>query len=123
MLKYLPFNRKELLYCGLEKQEYESVRDIIIERNVSLVTKIAGAMIVLGFFFLGINALLGSDNLVAYWILVAGGLILCFWRLAKRDLKGIPALIYCFGPLITVYAYDLYHGVISVFFRQGLPVR
>ncbi|MBQ1547027.1 MAG: response regulator [Lachnospiraceae bacterium] len=109
MLKRLPINRSELLYCGLQKDEYLSIRDIIMERNINLVTKISGALILLGVFFLAVEAALGVDNLLAYYILIFGGIILSLWRFIQRDIKKhrTSSLFFCYAFILDIYAYGI----------------
>ena len=76
-MKKLGFLNKNLfLYCGLKKEEFDSIYTLIMERNVNLVAKTSVGIMILGVFFLTLNFFLGTDNLAAYWVLIIGGIIL-----------------------------------------------
>lgn len=106
-LRIKPFTKSNLWYCGLEKEEYERIEGQIMERNVHLVSRIAIAMVALGVLFIGINLLLQTDKLLPYWLLVVGGTLLMILHRGIRDVKSVPALIYCYALIIIVFAYGM----------------
>ena len=108
MKKQSYFSKNLFLYCGLEKEEFENVVPMIMERNVKLVSKCNVGVFLLGIVFVIINLFIRSeDNLLAYWILVVGGLTLCVFRLLKKELKGLSAYIYCHSMILIVLAFGM----------------
>ena len=100
------FDKKEYLYCGLEKDEFESIESRIMERNATLVSKVSVGVTILGILFLLLNAFLGSENLLAYWILVIGGGLCTVVGLAFHH-KNRFALLYGYALIIDVFLYGI----------------
>ena len=97
-------DRNEYLYCGLEKGEYERIEHRIMERNATLVSSVSYGVVALGILFLILNAFLGSENLLAYWILViGGGVCATIGRLLLKNDYGV--LVYCYALILIVFAY------------------
>lgn len=107
-MKKLGFLNKNLfLYCGLKKEEFDSIYTLIMERNVNLVAKTSVGIMVLGVFFLALNFLLGTDNLAAYWVLIVGGIILSLTGERIKNYAKITSLLYCYVFVLTVIAYGM----------------
>ena len=101
------FSKNLFLYCGLEKDEFNNIFPMIMERNVKLVSKCNIGVFLLGIVFIIVNSFVRSDNLLAYWILVAGGLGLCAFRILKKEIKGVSAYIFCYAMIIVVLAFGM----------------
>ena len=108
MKKQSFINKNLFLYCGLEKEEFENVVPMIMERNVKLVSKCNIGVFLLGIVFIIVTLFVRSeDNLLAYWILVVGGLTLCVYRLLKKEIKGVAAYIFCYSMILVVLAFGM----------------
>ncbi len=106
-MKTVPFTRSVLLYSGLQKEEYESVETMIMERNIRLVSKISVGIVALGLFFVVLDLILGIENIFPYSILIIGGSILFFIKEAVRDPKGRSAYLYCYALIVIVLLYGI----------------
>ena len=107
-MKKIGFLNKNLfLYCGLKKEEFESINTLIMERNVNLVAKTSIGVMILGIFFLALNFFLGTDNLLAYWVLIIGGLILSLIGKYIKNVTSLYALVYCYAFILTVILYGM----------------
>ena len=107
MKKFGFLNKDLFLYCGLKKDEFDSIYTLIMERNVNLASKTSIWLVILGVFFLTLNFLLRADNLIAYWVLIAGGVILTFLGKSIKNVRSIPALLYCYAFMLIVIAYGM----------------
>ena len=103
----LPINKNDILYCGLEKDEYLSVRDRIMQRNIRLTGRISVGIAVLGVLFLVINLILRIDNLMPYLILLIGGTLLRLIKPLIREEKRILSLCYCYAMILIVFTYGI----------------
>ena len=106
-MKTVPFTRSVLLYSGLQKEEYESVETLIMERNIRLVSKISVGIAALGLFFVVLNLILGIENLFPYSILIIGGSILFFMKEAVHEPTGRSAYFYCYALIVIVLLYGI----------------
>ena len=107
-MKKISFLNKDLfLYCGLKKDEFESINALIMERNVNLVAKTSVGVMILGVFFLALNFFLGTDNLLAYWVLIIGGLVLTVIGKHLKNYTSLYALLYCYAFILTVITYGM----------------
>ena len=95
-----------LLYCGIEKTEYQSVRELIWARNKRTVRITASLSAVLGAVFLVINLIRGVDVLLPYVFLTVGSLaILGVWVLIRnRDTVPLASLI-CYAEMGLMFVY------------------
>ncbi len=107
MSVFFPINKNDILYCGLEKDEYLSVRDRIMERNIRLTGRISIGIALLGLFFIVLNLILGIDKLLPYLILLIGGIILRAIRPLIHEEKRTTALLYCYAMILIVFAYGI----------------
>lgn len=104
MMKNRFFTKNDLLYCGLNKEEYESIESKIMDRNVGLVSKVSVGITLLGIIFFAINVAIGSSNLYAYWVLILGGIPAYFIR-SRAQKNSLMALIYCYYHIVIVFSY------------------
>lgn len=105
-MKLTWLDKNEYLYCGLRKEEYESIEKKIMERNVSLVSKVSVGVAFLGILFFVINALVGSQNLLAYYILMFGGLLVALGKRFAQ--KGtVSSVLYSYLLILFVFAYGI----------------
>ena len=107
MKKFGFLNKNLFVYCGLKKEEFNSIYTLIMEGNVSLASKTSIWLVILGVFFLVLNFLLGANNLLAYWVLIIGGLILTFIGRHIKTPRSISALLYCYAFILVVIAYGM----------------
>ncbi|MBR4168153.1 MAG: response regulator [Lachnospiraceae bacterium] len=107
MSVFFPINKNDILYCGLEKDEYLSVRDRIMQRNIRLTGRISVGIAVLGVLFIVINLVLRIDNYIPYLILMTGGLLLRILKPLIREEKRILSLCYCYAMILIVFAYGI----------------
>jgi len=105
---------KDFLFrCTLSREEYESVRPLVWERNqrtLGITSVLAASM---GLAFLLLNLLTGSGVLLPYLFLFCGSLLVyALQRLtAGRKIKELPVLLLCYGQMLMVCAYA---GILSV---------
>jgi len=104
--KGLP-NKNLFLYCGLEKEQFDNIFDMIMERNVKLVSKCNIVIVIIGLLFFLLNLILGTENLAAYWVLIIGGLTLLIFNKIFKPKTGKKAFIYCYALLTTVLAFGM----------------
>lgn len=100
-------NKKEIMYCGLEKDEFESIESLIMARNINLVSKVSAGIAVLGLLFLMLYNFLGSKNVSAYWILIVGGFVICLFTNVVHIINEASVLVYCYSLVIVVFAYGI----------------
>lgn len=103
----MKFNAKDfLLYGGIHREEYYSIRGRMWDRNLGIlkITSLASAGMAL--FFLIFNAFTDTGVLVPYAFLLVGSLVvaLALRFTEKRDLRFGPALCYLQMLLVCVYA-------------------
>ncbi len=99
------FNKNDFFYCGLEKEEYESIKPLIMERNVNMAKKISPLVEILGIFFLIVNYLAGSQSLLAYWVLMAGGIYLLIFRKLVKPPYALMAKHFYYSFILVAYIY------------------
>jgi len=99
-------NKNDFLYCGLKKEEYESIEDRIMERNVNLTSKVSVGIAALGVLFFAINAVVGNRNLLAYWILMIGGIIMTILKPFATK-SSLHTHFYCYFLIVVVFAYGI----------------
>ena len=89
---------KYICYCGLDKDDYNSIKKEAYRCNFRLWKGLHAVILVLSLFMLVAVSIMGTgaENLVAYIILVAYGLTvtILFWFVLKEDSLGAQLLIY-----------------------------
>ena len=101
-----------ILRCSLGKEEYDSVRPLVWERNRRTlgITSVLAAF--MGLVFLLLNLLTGSAVLLPYLFLLCGSLLVCaLLRLtAKKKIAELFILLLCYGQMLIVCVYA---GILS----------
>ena len=64
------------LYCGIKKDAFYEVRDLIWERNRRILRMTSIACVLMGIFFAVFNKLTGSDVLFPYIFLAVGSAVI-----------------------------------------------
>ncbi|MBO4501599.1 MAG: HD domain-containing protein [Clostridia bacterium] len=102
-----------LLFGGTDKENYDSVRDMLWERNVNSIKITALLSGGIGAVFLIMNLIIGSSVLVPYAFLLCGSalttVILRFVR-AKGNTNELLRMTVCYAHIILV---GVYAGILS----------
>ena len=101
-----------ILRCSLGREEYESIRPLVWERNrrtLGITSVLAASM---GLAFLLLNLLTGSGVLLPYLFLFCGSLLVyVLQRLtAKKKMAEQFVLLLCYGQMLMVCVYA---GILS----------
>ena len=95
-----------LLYCGLDREEYDLIRQLIWSRNTATLKITSLLAVGMGLCFLVINIIMNSGVLVPYLFLLCGSLIiLMILFLMPKDKAESYGLLLCYGQMILVCAY------------------
>ena len=103
-----------LLYGGIDRTDFESIRSRIWHRNLSSLRITASLAAGLGTVFLVINYLRHAGNQLPYLFLLIGGLFtwlhLLFARkkVEKREIRGV---LLCYGLMILLFGYSVFLSV------------
>ncbi len=99
---------KLLLYGGIDRADYDSIRPLVWERNLKILRITAFLATWIGALFLLINHFLRSGTQIPYWILLGGSILtLCLLQLVRKkdDRKEIWSLLLCYGQMILICGY------------------
>lgn len=100
--------RSILLYGGIIRVDFDSVRSMVWRRNLNSLRITASLAAGIGALFLIINRFLGSGNQIPYLVLFCGSaLTLCLLPLlrGKREPREIWSLLLCYGQMILICGY------------------
>ena len=106
------------LYCGLTREEFYSIGDVIVKRNY-MVSRITTVFVTLfGVVFFLINLFTGAGVVWPYALLIAGGgLILLFRLLFGKHSSDKAKMVSCYLMMIIVFAYAIWLSITS----DGIP--
>lgn len=99
---------KLLLYGGIDRADYDSIRPLVWERNLKSLRITAFLATWIGALFLLINHFLRSGTQIPYWILLGGSILtLCLLQQVRKkdDRKEIWSLLLCYGQMILICGY------------------
>lgn len=102
-----------LLYCGADKNSYNSVRQMLWVRNIRAMRITAFLSGGIGAVFFAVNLITGSSVLIPYLFLLCGSavtLTLLYLLGAKKNTKEIWRLILCYAHIILI---GIYAGILS----------
>ena len=105
-----------LLYGGIDRSDFESIRSRIWHRNLGSLRITASLAAGLGAIFLAVNYLRHTGNQLPYLVLLIGGLFtwlhLLFTRkkVEKREIRGV---LLCYGLMILLFGYSVFLSVQS----------
>lgn len=97
-----------LLYGGINRVDFDSVRSMVWRRNLNSLRITASLAAGIGALFLIINRFLGSGNQIPYLVLFCGSVLtLCLLPLlrGKREPREIWSLLLCYGQMILICGY------------------
>ena len=100
--------RSILLYGGIIRVDFDSVRSMVWRRNLNSLRITASLAAGIGALFLIINRFLGSGNQIPYLVLFCGSVLtLCLLPLlrGKREPREIWSLLLCYGQMILICGY------------------
>lgn len=95
---------KTLLYNGLTKSEYDEVKVHILNRNIKVLKVTSIFCFFMGFIFIFINKLTGSEIFIPYVVLLSGGVVVFLLRLLVKN-KYALGLLTCYLMIGVVFAY------------------
>lgn len=106
MKKFLSRLRSIFFYCGLKKEEYDSIRHLIARRNGHTLRYTSVLAILFGLVFFIINLFLNSI-LFPYLLIFFGSLVIYALRkLLKRKLESF-SLVLCYMQMILIFIYAI----------------
>jgi len=105
---------KLLLYGGIDRADYDSIRPLVWERNLKSLRITAFLATWIGALFLLINHFLRSGTQIPYWILLGGSILtLCLLQLVRKkdDRKEIWSVLLCYGQMILICGYATFLSI------------
>lgn len=108
------FTATFLLYCGLNKEDYDSVRPMLWARNIRALKITSLFAAVLGLVFIVLNLFLRSGVWIPYLFLLCGSIAtLCLLRFVRIDgsKKELWRMFLCYFQVVLVC---LYAGILSI---------
>lgn len=100
-----------LLYGGIDRCDFDSIRPMIWRRNVGVLRFTAAFAAIIGAIFIAINYFLHSNNQLPYLFLLCGSvLMLCLMALArkKKEPRELWSLLMCYGQMLLIFGYATY---------------
>ena len=108
------FTATFLLYCGLNKEDYDSVRPMLWARNIRALKITSLFAAVLGLVFIVLNLFLRSGVWIPYLFLLCGSIAtLCLLRFVRVDgsKKELWRMFLCYFQVVLVC---IYAGILSI---------
>ena len=99
--------RKALLYCGLEKEEYEGIRPLIDERNFSSTNIVSIAMLFFGCVFLLSRIVTGAPILFPYYFLIICAVLFLLTRAFFLKKANHLTLLFCYLQMCVVFVFAI----------------
>ncbi len=97
--------KKNMLYCGLSREDYLSIRGQILDRDVEVVNITSALMAAFGFVFLIFNLLSGGKIILPYLFLTVGGSFLfCIHHFLLRRTETF-SLGYCYFQICVIFVF------------------
>ncbi|MBR6050198.1 MAG: HD-GYP domain-containing protein [Clostridia bacterium] len=100
-----------LLFCGLRKDEFLGVRELIWERNLKILKITSISSVVMSVFFLIFNRLTGSEIWIPYLFLAIGSTFVTLIIFLKRTKPLWLDILLCYLEILFVC---IYAGILSV---------
>ena len=100
-----------LLFCGLKKDEFIGVREMIWERNIRILKMTSISSIVMSVFFLIFNRLTGSEIWIPYLILAIGSAFITLVIFLKKTKPLWMNIMLCYLEMMFICVYS---GLLSV---------
>lgn len=100
-----------LLFCGLKKDEFIGVREMIWERNIRILKITSISCIIMSVFFLIFNRLIGSEIWIPYLFLAVGSALITLVIFFKRTRPLWINILLCYLEMLFVC---IYAGILSV---------
>ncbi|MBR3019141.1 MAG: HD-GYP domain-containing protein [Clostridia bacterium] len=114
--------RTFLLYGGINRSDYDSIRPMLWQRNLASLRITAFMAAGIGAVFLVINYFIQSGNQIPYLVLLCGSLLtlgLLPLVSPKRNRKEIWSLLLCYGQMILICGYATFLSTLPA--NYGIP--
>ena len=107
MGKLIRSAKTALLYCGLNKEDYEKISPLIVERNFSFAGIISVAMIIFGVIFLISQILSPTASLFPYCFLILSGILLFFPGRTLMSRTDRRKMIFRYLQICVIFAFAM----------------
>lgn len=105
---------KMLLYSGLDREDFDEIRPLVWQRNLSILRITALLAAVMGALFFLINYFMRSGTQAPYLVLLGGSILtLCLQPLVrKKGGREIWSLLLCYGQMILICGYATFLSIL-----------
>ena len=107
MAKFIRSAKTALLYCGLNKEDYEKISPLIAERNFSFADIISVAMIIFGLIFLISQLLSPTASLFPYYFLILSGVLLLVLGKTLMSRTDRGKMLYRYLQICIIFAFAM----------------
>lgn len=105
--------RRFLFHCGINKDDFDSIRPLLWDRNVRAIKITALLSGGIGALFLVLNLFLKSGVILPYLFLLCGSAatLILLWLMQKKEKTGeLPRILVCYAHIMLVCVYA---GILS----------